>query len=91
MTRCLNQDPQSEASRTALADLAKAAHARCAPMGWTWCDCCGAKVTVEDTFPGRVMGCGPFCSQCRPLWESSPDSHFGEGCKHDGSRWAETG
>jgi len=77
--RCRNQAPTSDASRAAIAAIADAATSRCASMGNTWCTCCGRKVAVEDTFPGRVLGCGPFCSQCRPWWESSSWRHFGDG------------
>lgn len=57
-----------------------------ASMGSTWCSCCKAKVPVEDTFPGHVVGCGPFCGKCRPWWASSPFEEFGDGCAHDGSK-----
>lgn len=65
-------------------------HSRCREsMGSTWCQCCGEKVPVEDTFPARregaTYGCGPFCSMCRPWWASSPKENFGDGCRHDGT------
>ena len=82
MTRCRNMDPETEEAVEAIRVITEAAQARCASMGNTWCGCCGEKVPVEDTFPGRVLGCGPWCSKCRP-WRSA----FVEApCQHDGTK-----
>lgn len=70
---------------TRCTDLGMTDQTRCASMGSTWCSCCKAKVPVEDTFPGRIMGCGPFCSKCRPFWARALWSSFGGACKHDGT------
>jgi hypothetical protein len=48
---------------------------RCASMGWTTCDCCGRRVEVEDTFPGRQLGCGPYCHDCKG---HAPGHHIGD-------------
>lgn len=74
--------------RVAIGEEIKAgAHKRKhASMGNTWCSCCKKKVPVEDTFPGRVMGLGPFCSSCRPYYASASFQSPLD-CPHDGSAY----